>query len=97
MPGGLAADEAYIRVRKEALEQADGVRSPSDARDRGIGQAASSLDDLLAGLHADDALEISDHGREGMWPGGGAKEVVRGVDVSDPVTERLVDGVLEGS
>ena len=48
MPGGLAADEANTGVREERVEQADGVRSPSDARDRGIGQAAGSLEDLTA-------------------------------------------------
>jgi len=97
MSGGLAADEAYIRVREERVEQADGVRSPSDARDRGIGQAAGSLEDLTAGLHADDALEIADHGGEGMGPGGSAEDVVRGLDVGDPVPERLVDGVFEST
>ena len=35
--------------------------------------------------------------REGVRAGDGAEQVVRAVDVGDPVAERLVDGVLQGA
>src|SRR5580704_12529491 len=97
MSGGLAPDEADAPVGEERVEQADSVGPPSDARDRGIGQSAGSLKDLAAGLDADDALEVADHGGEGMRPGDRAEDVMGALDVGDPVPERLVDGVLEGS
>ena len=95
--GGLAADEAYVGVRDEGVEEADGVGAAADAGDGGVGQAAGALQDLAAGLDADDAVEVADHGREGVRSGDGAEEVVGAVDVGDPVAERLVDGVLEGA
>ncbi|CAM5312182.1 hypothetical protein SHIRM173S_11306 [Streptomyces hirsutus] len=52
---------------------------------------------LAAGLDADDAVEVAHHAGEGVGSGDGAEEVVRAVDVGDPVAERLVDGVLEGA
>src|SRR5215472_13451292 len=95
VPGGLTADEPYILVRNERVEQPDRVRPSSDTRDRRIRQPAGSLEDLTAGLHADDALEIANHCREGMGASDRAEDIVRGLDVGDPVPERLVDGVLE--
>jgi hypothetical protein len=97
VPGGLAADEADTSVREEGVEQADRVRPSPDRRDRRIRQPPGAFEDLTASLHTDDALEIADHGREGMGPGDRAEDVVRGLDVGDPVPERFVDGVLEGA
>src|SRR5215472_11060075 len=97
VPGGLAADETYARVREECVEQADRVRPPADTRDRRVRQPPGALEDLAARLHTYHALEIADHGREWMRSGDRAEDIVRGLDVGDPVTERLVDGVLEGA
>ena len=61
-----------------------------------VRQAALGRHHLLAGLAADDALEVAHHGRIGMRPGDRA-DAVEGVgDVGDPVAQRLVHGVLEG-
>ncbi|CAM5639734.1 hypothetical protein SAURM35S_06328 [Streptomyces aurantiogriseus] len=91
----LAADEAHVRVRDEGVEEADGVGAAADAGDGGVGQPARALQDLAARLDADDAVEVADQGREGVRAGRGAEEVVRVVDVGDPVAERLVDRVLQ--
>lgn len=68
VPGGLAADEAYVRVGDEGVEEADGVRAAADAGDRRVGEASCALQDLAAGLDADHAVEVADHGREGCGP-----------------------------
>lgn len=94
--GGLEADQADAGVRDEGVEEADGVRAAADAGRDGVGQPAGALQDLAAGLDADDPVEVADHGREGVRTGDRAEEVVGAVHIGDPVAERLVDGVLEG-
>lgn len=94
---GLAPDEADTGVRDEGVEEADGVRAAAHAGHGGVGQASGALQDLAAGLHADDAVEVAHHGGEGMRARDGPEEVVRAVHIGDPVAERLVDGVLQGA
>ena len=50
---------------------------------------------LLLGLFADDLLEITHHGGEGVWSCNGAEQIMRVLDVGDPVAQRLIDGILE--
>ena len=45
----------------------------------------------------DDGLKIPDHDRIRVRPGDGADDINRVIHVGDPVTERLVHGVLEGA
>ena len=97
VPARLAADQPHPGVVEEGVEQAHRIGAPADAGDRRIGQAADPLQGLLAGLLADDALEVAHHHWERMGAGDRAQEVVGGLDVRDPVPERLVDGVLEGA
>ena len=78
------------------MEQADGVRAAADRGDEGIRQAALGRHHLLAGLAADDALEVAHHRRIGMRAGDRADAVEGVLDVGHPVAERLVHGVLEG-
>ena len=92
---GLEAVDLDRGIVQEAVEDADRVGAAADAGADGVGQAAGLLQDLGAGLLADDLVEVADHGRERVRPGGGAQQVVRVVHVGDPVAERLVDGVLE--
>ncbi|MDQ1113646.1 hypothetical protein QE418_003094 [Microbacterium testaceum] len=61
------------------------------------GEAAEALEELGAGLFADDLLEVADHRREGVGAGGRAEDVVGRLDRGDPVAVRLVDRVLEGA
>lgn len=95
--GGLEADQADVGVRDEGVEEADGVGAAADAGRDGVRQPSGALQDLAAGLDADDPVEVADHGREGVRAGDRAEEVVGAVHVGDPVAERLVDGVLEGA
>eukprot|EP00967_Tisochrysis_lutea_P077148 scaffold104680_cov23-Tisochrysis_lutea.AAC.3 len=50
---------------------------------------------LLASLIANDSLEVAHNCWEGVRADGRSDEVVRGGHVGDPVTHRLVDGVLQ--
>ena len=78
------------------MEDADGVGSPADAGGDRVGQPTGLVQHLGPGLQTDDALEVAHHQWERMWSGGGAETVVGVVGVGHPVTEGLVDGVLEG-
>ena len=94
---GLEADQPHALVGDEGGEDADRVGAAADARQDGVGQPALALEQLLARLVADDPLEVADHGRERVRAGDGAEDVVRRLDVGDPVAEGLVDRVLEGA
>ena len=69
---------------------------PTQAR-TASGSRPLALEHLLARLVADDPLEVAHHRRERVRAGDGAEDVVRRLDVGDPVAERLVDRVLEGA
>ena len=92
---GLEAVELHRGVIQETVEEADGVGTAADAGSHGVGQASGLGDDLLAGLLADDLVEVADHGGERVSAGDGAQQVVGVVHVGDPVAQGLVDGVLE--
>ena len=92
---GLDAVDRDLAVVEEGVEQADGVRAAADRRDQRVGQPALGLHDLLAHLVADHRLEVAHQRRIGMRAGGGADQVIGGLDVGDPVAERLVHGVLQ--
>ena len=92
---GLAADQRDGLVRDERVEDAHRVAAAADAGDHRVGQPADEVEHLLPRLDADDALEVADHHRERVRPDHGADDVVRRLDVGDPVAERLVGRVLE--
>ena len=52
---------------------------------------------LLLGLFSDDLLEVADHGREWMWSGHRAKQIVRVFDIGDPIAQCLIDRVLKNA
>src|SRR6266478_731316 len=88
------ADHLYIRVAKELMEKADGVRTAADASKKMRGQALFRGEDLFAGFAADDGLKIADHRRVRMRAQNGAEEIVGAADVGDPVAHGFVDGVF---
>ncbi len=102
MPGfgavaaGLVAVEVHALVVQEGVHDADGVGAAADAgADRVRMVDAVPVLELLLGLLADDLLEVAHHGRERVRARDGAEQVVRVLDVGDPVAQGLVDGVLE--
>src|SRR5262249_35025879 len=93
----LEAVQAYPGVGDERVEDADRVGAATHARGDGVGQATGHIEALLPRLDADPANEVAHHHRERVRTCRGAQQVVGGVDVGDPVAQRLVDGVLEGT
>ena len=92
---GFDTDHFYVGVSQEGVEEADRVRAATDTGVEVCGQALFGGENLFAGFAADDGLKIADHRRIRMGAEHRAEEIVRGANVSDPVTHRFVDGVLE--
>src|SRR5262249_45129943 len=86
---GLDAHEPDVGIVDEAREEADRVRAAADARDRDLGQSPLGLENLLPGLPADHRLELAHQLGVRMRPDAGAEEVVRRLDVREPVADRL--------
>jgi hypothetical protein len=93
---GFDADEADLGVIDKRVEESHGVGPAADAGDEKVGKAAFFLKNLLAGLEADDAVEVAHHHGKGVGSEGGAEDVVGVVDGGDPVAHGFVDGFLEG-
>ncbi len=92
----LDPDQAHLFVVDKVGKHADGVRTAADAGDHRIGQPLLFLEALGLGLFADHLLELPHDSGEGVRTGGGAEQIVGGVVVGSPVTQRLVAGIFEG-
>ena len=84
-----------LRSSTNASNMPMALLPPPDAGDDGGRQPPSLLEDLPPRLAPDHRLELADHQRVRMRPERRAEQVVRVVDVRDPVAHRLVDGVLQ--
>lgn len=93
--GRLNADDAYGCVIHEGMEHADGIGAAAHGRNDRIGKTPGFLQHLGTGFAPDDALKIPDQRGEGVRTRRRTETVVRGFLRGDPVTQRLVDGVLE--
>src|SRR5262249_36998085 len=92
---GLDADQPYVLVVDEAREHADRVRAAADAGDHCLRQPALDVEELRARLVSDHGLEVADELRVRMRAEGRADQVVRRLDVRDPVADRLARRLLE--
>ena len=90
----LDADQPH-GVVAEGMEGADRVRPAAHAGDDRVGQPVLALEQLGARLTGDHRLQLAHEQRVGMRSGGRSDQVVRVLDVRDPVADRLVHGVLE--
>ena len=95
LAAGLDADERDALVAHEGREDADRVGAAADAGDDAVGQATLALEDLRARLVADHPLQVAHERRVGRRADRRADDVVRGVDVGDPVADRLRRRLLE--
>src|SRR6202042_1769126 len=89
------ADHLDARVAQKSVEQADGVRTPADARVEMRGKTPLGGENLLASFAADHRLKIADHRRIGMRAKNGTQKIVRGANVGNPDAHGFVDGVLK--
>src|SRR5262245_26556270 len=86
--------QLYIFVVQKFVEEADGVRAAADAGEEMRWQALFSGENLRVGLTADAGMKIADHSRIRMSAENGAKEIMSGSNVGDPVAHSFVDGVF---
>src|SRR5918998_4499128 len=91
----LYPDQPHAPVADERMEQPHGVGAAADARAYGVGEPAFTLQQFRPGFFADDLHELPHDERERVWSYHRTDEVVRRLDVRDPVTHRLVDRVLQ--
>ena len=85
-------------VIEEGVHDADGVRTTADASANRIRMVdAVDVLELFLGLLADNLLEVTHDGWERVRPADRAEQVMRGLHVGDPVSQRFVDGVLENT
>ena len=91
----LDADHTNRCVVDEWMEQSDGIRPAADAGDERIRQTPGLLQTLRTGFVADDRLKVAHHHRIRMRAGDGTDDVVRVIDVRDPVAQRFVHRVFE--
>src|SRR5690606_2336229 len=77
------------------MEQANSVAAPADTGDTYIRQPPHFVEHLLARFYADHALEITHHHRVRVRPQRRAEQVERIAHIRDPITNRLVDRVLQ--
>ena len=63
---GLDPGHAYRLVVEEGVEKTDCVATAADAGNQEVGKAFLALEDLLAGLVADDPVKITHDHRVGM-------------------------------
>ena len=95
LPGRLDPDELDLGIVHERREHPDRVRSASDAGDDPLGQAPGLLQHLRPRLVADHPLQIPDERRIRRRSDARPDDVVRGLDVRDPVADRRRHGLLQ--
>ncbi len=91
----LRPDQPHGIVAK-GMERPDRVRAASDAGDHGVGQPAGLRLHLRASLASDHRLQLAHERGVGVRARSRADQVVRRLDVRDPVADGLVHGFLEG-
>ena len=67
----------------------------ADARYNCIGKLAKAIAQLTLDLLANDRLKVAHNRREGVRADGRAHQIVRRVEMRDPLAHRLVDGILQ--
>ena len=96
-PSGLDADQADVLVVDKLVEESHGVGAAADARQQHVWELP--LPPLRGALRprllADHALEVPDHHRVRVRARRGPQNVVRGLDVGDPVADGLGGRVLQ--
>ena len=93
--GGLDADEPHVLVVEEACEEPDRVRPSADARDDRVREPVVRFEHLLPRFTSDDRLQLTHDARVRRRADAGADEVVRRLDIGDPVADRLARRLLQ--
>src|SRR6185437_260269 len=94
-PACLDTYQPHCGVCREGMEHTDGVAATANTRHHDIGQLPDLVEHLLARLVPNHRLEVADDAWVGMGSHRRADEIVSHRDISHPVTQRLIDGILE--
>ena len=97
MTARLNSHQLHIAFRDKTLEDAHGIRPTADTGKDPGRHLPMIFHDLLGCLQPDDGLKPGHHLRKGVRPADGSKDIMGLIDIGDPVTEGLVNGVLEGA
>src|SRR5579862_1379516 len=94
---GLDTDQSYALVIDKRMKHPDGIAASADAGEDRIREPVLVFQNLPARLLADDAMEIANHHGIGMRTERRSKQVMRRLDIRDPIAHSLANGVLQGS
>src|SRR5690348_4258227 len=92
---GFGAHHLHIRIAQKRVKQSNRIGSAAHARDQAIRQPVFRAHNLFARFLADHFVEVAHDLGVGMRTQDGPEQVVRIVNVGDPIAHRLVDRVLE--
>lgn len=96
MATGFNTDQSHAGILDKVVKSTDGVGATTDTGNDSIRQLAHLFVHLRLDLSTNNPLEVTDNGGEGVGTDGGANEVMRSVQSSDPISQSLVDSVLQG-
>src|SRR5580698_3979207 len=94
-PAGFYSDQLHSFVFDEVVEDPDGVRSATDARDDCGRQFSLCLENLSPDLAPDHAMEVANHGGIRVRAENASQKIVSSADVGDPVAHGFVDGIFQ--
>src|ERR1700751_1916716 len=92
----LDADHPNTRIKEEGIEKSDGVASSANACYQQIRQPLFLPENLAASLFTDYSVQITHHHWIGMRAVSSPKKIMRRPHIRNPVTHRLVNGLLQG-
>src|SRR5438046_94393 len=84
-PTGLHADQSYFLVLQERMKNTNRVAPPADTRKNTIRKPPFLFQNLPPRLNPDHTMKIAHHHRIRVRSQRGAKQIVSGLDVSNPI------------
>lgn len=96
MATGFNTDQSHAGILDKVVKGTDGVGATTDTGNDSIRQLAHFFVHLGLDFSTNNPLEVTDNGGERVGTDGGANEVMRSVHSSDPISQSLVDSVLQG-
>ena len=92
---GFDADQFDVGIRHERVEDAHRIRTTAHACDDRFRQPSRDAQHLLARFATDAGVKVPHHARIRSWTDHAADDVVTGIDVRDPVPDRLTGRIFE--
>src|ERR1051326_5616959 len=90
-------DHAHGSVLKRRVKHADRIRTAAHTGDQTVRQAAFLFQNLRARLASNHTLKVAHHHRIRMRAERAAEQVITVGNIRYPITQRLVDGILQSA